>query len=345
MAEQRRLLPTCLTASSSASEVVEFFRISAWLMDLTVDHKALTDRENALKTEKENCKKAKESVIEFGNWKMRVNGEIQELKETRKTEVEERLEVSERRSDLLDKRVALIEENSSYIAVRLAADENVGKSTVSDLNLKPQEDGSGAWVDQNEMRLALVNDPQLCMSALCALYRDLISAPLSNDQFGVELAKYLINGHPENKLNRPMSEIPEIVAEESIWLALKYSEQLFRIYSNDDPKVSAVTRSAPLKAMADVAAADAIPAKKGKSRKALKNMKASSSEANIMAASVSDAPDAIIPAGESAEKENHEGLCQKNSKKEAKKQTEESSSFEKEILEMQEKLQQLKIEI
>nr|GMD67479.1 high mobility group B protein 6-like isoform X1 [Ipomoea batatas] len=95
--------------------------------------------------------------------------------------------------------------------------------------------------------------------------------------------------------------------------------------------------------MADVAAADAIPAKKGKSRKALKNRKASSSEANIMAASVSDAPVATIPAGESAEKENHEGLCPKNSKKEAKKQTEESS-FEKEILEMQEKLQQLKIE-
>ncbi|XP_031131927.1 high mobility group B protein 13-like [Ipomoea triloba] len=92
--------------------------------------------------------------------------------------------------------------------------------------------------------------------------------------------------------------------------------------------------------------ADAIPAKKGKSRKALKNRKASSSEANIMAASVSDAPVATIPAGESAEKENHEYLCQKNSNKGAskeKKQTEESS-FEKEILEMQEKLQQLKIE-
>nr|GMD05543.1 high mobility group B protein 6-like isoform X1 [Ipomoea batatas] len=101
--------------------------------------------------------------------------------------------------------------------------------------------------------------------------------------------------------------------------------------------------------MADVAAVDAIPAKKGKSRKALKNQKASSSEANIKAASVSeDAPDAAIPAGESAEKENCEGLCQKNSKKggasKAKKQTEELSSFEKEIQEMQEKLQQLKIE-
>ncbi|XP_019168766.1 PREDICTED: high mobility group B protein 13-like [Ipomoea nil] len=97
--------------------------------------------------------------------------------------------------------------------------------------------------------------------------------------------------------------------------------------------------------MADIAAADAIPAKKGKSRKALKNQKASSSEANIMAAaSVSDA---AIPAGESAEKENREGLCQKNSKKGASKvnkQTEELSSFEKEIQEMQEKLQQLKIE-
>nr|GLL29161.1 uncharacterized protein LOC109165874 [Ipomoea trifida] len=46
VAKKGRLLSTCITASSSASEVVDFLRMSSWLMYLSVDQKILTDREN-----------------------------------------------------------------------------------------------------------------------------------------------------------------------------------------------------------------------------------------------------------------------------------------------------------
>lgn len=78
-----------------------------------------------------------------------------------------------------------------------------GKSTASShLNLKPQKVGSGRWLDQNEMRLAFDNDCELCMSAVCALYRKLISAPLSmkpmdrgfdsNDELGYDFKATLL---------------------------------------------------------------------------------------------------------------------------------------------------------
>nr|GMD11817.1 uncharacterized protein LOC109165874 [Ipomoea batatas] len=163
---------------------------------------------------------------------------------------EERVKVCEERYVWLERRLARIEKNVAFVAAMLlkkdaqhaagtsTPNKEAGKSTVSSsyLNLNPQNVGSGAWVDQNEMRLAFVNDPQLCLTAVCALYRNLISAPLSNDQSGVELAKYLIDGHPENKLNRAVSDISKVVTEESIRLALKYKGQLFRIYSSgEDP--------------------------------------------------------------------------------------------------------------
>nr|GME10897.1 Extensin-1 like [Ipomoea batatas] len=202
----------------------------------------LSDQENALKAEMENLKKAKEWVGEIEEWKMRMKREMEELK-TEKKEVEERVKVCEERYVLLERRVAHIEENVAYLAAMLlrnvdgtiSPNKEVGdKSTTSSyLNLNV---GRKAWMDQNEMRLAFVNDPQLCMSAVCALYRHLISTPLSNDQFGVILAKYLIDGHPENKLNRDMSEISKLAVEDSTIIALKYSEQLFRIYSSgEDP--------------------------------------------------------------------------------------------------------------
>nr|GMD07516.1 Extensin-1 like [Ipomoea batatas] len=197
----------------------------------------LSDQENALKAEMENLKKVKEWVGEIEEWKMRMKREMEELK-TEKKEVEERLKVCEERYVLLERRVAHIEENVAYLAAMLLRNvdgtispnkEVIDKSTTSSyLNFV----GRKAWMDQNEMRRAFVNDPQLCMSAVCALYRHLISTPLSNDQFGVVLAKYLINGHPENKLNRNMSEISKLAVEDSTSITLKYSEQLFRIYSS-----------------------------------------------------------------------------------------------------------------
>nr|GMD01612.1 high mobility group B protein 6-like isoform X1 [Ipomoea batatas] len=83
----------------------------------------------------------------------------------------------------------------------------------------------------------------------------------------------------------------------------------------------------------------AIPAKKPRSRKPLKQKNASPSEA-------ADVP-LPVAVEESAGKENHGSLSQKKSKRgasKAKKQTEESSSFEKELQEMQDRLQRLKIE-
>ncbi|XP_031130207.1 uncharacterized protein LOC116031968 [Ipomoea triloba] len=400
---------TGITASSSASEVVDFLRTSFQRMDFSLGQKILTDRENALKAEIESLKKANESaqkVLEFENCKMgvelqrlkkenidlgennaRLKREIEELKAEKK-EVEERLEASEERYAWLDKRVSRMEEDLAFVATKVPnvsniadklddelsfgtqnhlgpsatkvggssssptnevpyvvllsddEDENhemplddaeilgksgmglgpkmnelkgeslqrkrifgndddgdsssfcvqkrkllhetevtpvfdspknhgdarmsgyesiarvkceaivspmAGKSTASShLNLKPQKVGSGPWLDQNEMRLAFDDDCELCMSAVCALYRKLISAPLSmkpmdrgfdsNDELGVELAKYLIDDHPENKLNRAMSEISKVAIEQSKRLALKYSGQLFRIYSSgEDP--------------------------------------------------------------------------------------------------------------
>ncbi|XAR70197.1 hypothetical protein NMG60_11026975 [Bertholletia excelsa] len=100
--------------------------------------------------------------------------------------------------------------------------------------------------------------------------------------------------------------------------------------------------------------ADVIPsvpivcARKARSRKALKQKEASSSEANILAGAGSPVP--IEPqAKDSAGKENKEGLSQlgvgkkkKAPPKAAKQQN--ANSFEQELEEMQEKLQKLKIE-
>nr|GME10898.1 uncharacterized protein LOC109165874 [Ipomoea batatas] len=228
--------------SASEVQMIDFLRASFRQM--------LSDQENELKAEMENLKKAKEWVGEIEEWKMSVKPEMEELKAEKKEVDEERVKVCEERYVWLERRLARIEENVAFVAAMLhkkdaqnaagtsTPNKEAGKSTVSSsyLNLNPQNVGSGAWVDQNEMRLAFVNDPQLCLTAVCALYRNLISAPLSNDQSGVELAKYLIDGHPENKLNRAVSDISKIVTEESIRLALKYSGQLFRIYSSsEDP--------------------------------------------------------------------------------------------------------------
>ncbi|GER33007.1 high mobility group family protein [Striga asiatica] len=95
--------------------------------------------------------------------------------------------------------------------------------------------------------------------------------------------------------------------------------------------------------------ADPAKAKRGKSRKALKQT--STSVANIIAGTlVESSPAAEPPAPNPAGKENHQSLSNKKTKKGGaskggKKQQEvEVSSFEKELQEMQEKLEKLKLE-
>ncbi|KAL3362408.1 hypothetical protein AABB24_015013 [Solanum stoloniferum] len=92
---------------------------------------------------------------------------------------------------------------------------------------------------------------------------------------------------------------------------------------------------------------DAVPAKKGKSRKVLKQKKQSSNEANILAGTVVQPPSVVMPVDDSA-KENVDPQSQKKSNKrgasKAVKQQMEQSSFEKELLEMQEKLKKTTLE-
>lgn len=94
-------------------------------------------------------------------------------------------------------------------------------------------------------------------------------------------------------------------------------------------------------------ASDPIPAKKGKSRKVLKQKKQSSNEANILAGTVAQSPSVVVAMDDSA-MENLEPQSQKKSNKrgasKAAKQQVEHSSFEKELLEMQEKLQKMTLE-
>ncbi|KAF3684206.1 High mobility group B protein 6 [Capsicum annuum] len=94
-------------------------------------------------------------------------------------------------------------------------------------------------------------------------------------------------------------------------------------------------------------ASDPVPTKKGKSRKALKQKNQSSNEANILAGTVAQSPSVLMPVDDSV-KENLEPQSQKKSNKrgasKALKQHAERSSFERELAEMQEKLQKMTLE-
>ncbi|CAN4077601.1 unnamed protein product [Withania somnifera] len=94
-------------------------------------------------------------------------------------------------------------------------------------------------------------------------------------------------------------------------------------------------------------ASDPIPTKKGRSRKALKQKNQTLNEANILAGTVAQPPSVVMPVDDSV-KENLEPQSQKKPNKrgasKAAKQQTEQSSFEKELLEMQEKLQKLTLE-
>ena len=101
---------------------------------------------------------------------------------------------------------------------------------------------------------------------------------------------------------------------------------------------------------------DTVPTKKRSTRRALKEKTPSTNEANILAGKVSPSLVPPPPAND-PEKENHESLSQprtspkkgkarasKKQTKQQQKQQPEQDSFEKDLLEMQEKLQKLRLE-
>ncbi|GAA0175319.1 hypothetical protein LIER_28511 [Lithospermum erythrorhizon] len=99
-----------------------------------------------------------------------------------------------------------------------------------------------SWKTPPDMIHTLRNDPEFCLSAVCALYRQHISAGKSTDNIGfrfcdiasgTEAAKYLINDDPTNNLSRSVSEVEQERPStlETCWkLAIKYLKQLFDMY-------------------------------------------------------------------------------------------------------------------
>ncbi|VFQ96602.1 unnamed protein product [Cuscuta campestris] len=130
----------------------------------------------------------------------------------------------------------------------LDSPSNCRKKMKYDEETEASKNSNGAkeWTTERQMCTAFAFDDELCMHAVCALYRKLISAPMSlkavdrvfepDDEMGVELAKYFIDGHPENNLKRSKLEASANAIKHSRKIAEKYIKQLFRIYtSGEDP--------------------------------------------------------------------------------------------------------------
>ncbi|PWA75048.1 hypothetical protein CTI12_AA246440 [Artemisia annua] len=122
--------------------------------------------------------------------------------------------------------------------------ENVRRKTVS--NYK--------WDSRREMQDAFGEDPELCMSAVCALYRQQTEDEKAfketryrngrgfnqdDAQRGSELAEFLMDGDPAGDLKKSVEDLKQFDKkgiEDCRRIALYYSRQLFEIYyNNEDP--------------------------------------------------------------------------------------------------------------
>ncbi|KAL8064045.1 hypothetical protein ABFX02_01G065900 [Erythranthe guttata] len=105
---------------------------------------------------------------------------------------------------------------------------------IDDQNPEPR---SKTWRCGAHMLDAFEEDDELCMNAVCALYRHQVSTRESLCHFvmmgGRDLAKCLIDGDPELRLKKPVSEIkrqfPNAINECRI-LARSYYEKLYMLY-------------------------------------------------------------------------------------------------------------------
>ncbi|XP_068316523.1 uncharacterized protein [Pyrus communis] len=114
------------------------------------------------------------------------------------------------------------------------------------------KDQKSKWEFEADMLSAFGKDPELCMKAVCALYRQ----QTSEEQYSKEslctnsrgfskfdafkgslLAEFLTNGDPNEDLNRTVEELQAYDAngiETCRTLASRYSKQLFEIYKNEE---------------------------------------------------------------------------------------------------------------
>ncbi|TMW94521.1 hypothetical protein EJD97_010161 [Solanum chilense] len=105
---------------------------------------------------------------------------------------------------------------------------------------------------EDDLRSSFEKDPELCMNAICALYRHQISPNISSkglfatksqglslsDKISISaLGEYLIDGDPENKLRKAVEEVRPKDHAECKRLATKYCNQLYQIYLNKEDRL------------------------------------------------------------------------------------------------------------
>ncbi|XP_060206890.1 uncharacterized protein LOC132634817 [Lycium barbarum] len=111
---------------------------------------------------------------------------------------------------------------------------------------------------EDDLRSSFEKDPELCMKAICALYRQKISPNISSkglhftksqglsqsDKISIAaLGEYLIDGDRENKLRKAVEEVRPKDHAECKRLATKYCYQLYQIYlSKEDPLFSQISK-------------------------------------------------------------------------------------------------------
>lgn len=126
-------------------------------------------------------------------------------------------------------------------------------------------------------------------------------------------------------------------------LSLKTEKQSqSRIPSPVLSKMAEISAGVPLQG-------DQVPTKRSRSRRVLKEKNPSTNEANVLAKKVCESSTPAVSMESESRKENHQSASQpqphsspKRGKAASKKQS--KQSFEKDLLEMQEKLQQLRLE-
>ncbi|KAL3651394.1 hypothetical protein CASFOL_004396 [Castilleja foliolosa] len=113
------------------------------------------------------------------------------------------------------------------------------------------KDHGRKWTYESDMLRAFQQDEELCMKAVCSLYRQQSFARKStgrsknggfnpvDSMSGCALAKYLIDGDRELRLRKSVSEVkkecPDVISQ-CRKLATNYVEKLFQIYcAADDP--------------------------------------------------------------------------------------------------------------
>ncbi|XP_074319765.1 uncharacterized protein LOC141656681 [Silene latifolia] len=132
-----------------------------------------------------------------------------------------------------------------------ASDDNVSFGDILS-QIQRCKDPNLEWVDEPDMLSAFGKDPELCMRAVCAVYRRQIAKEkLWMDGFhhigigfnkydesrGTELGDFLTDGNPDNDVMKTVEELeaydpegPDVCYK----LAARYSTQLFEMYQTEE---------------------------------------------------------------------------------------------------------------